>query len=72
VHGVYKPGNVSLKPVILKISDFINGRFTGKPVNFVSDGIKRSTLEEIREAKIAMALSQMNIDTDMRAFGRVF
>jgi fructose-bisphosphate aldolase class II len=68
VHGVYKPGNVSLKPVILKNSqDFINKKYgtTGKPLNFVFHGGSGSTLEEIREANSYGSI-KMNIDTDMQ------
>lgn len=68
VHGVYKPGNVSLKPVILKNSqDYINEKFgtTGKPLFFVFHGGSGSTLEEIREANSYGAI-KMNIDTDMQ------
>src|SRR5690606_2256071 len=52
VHGVYKPGNVSLTPVILKNSqDYINQKFgtTGKPVNFVFHGGSGSTVERSEE-----------------------
>ncbi|MBE7413123.1 MAG: class II fructose-bisphosphate aldolase [Leptospiraceae bacterium] len=68
VHGVYKPGNVKLEPVILKNSqDFIEKRFhTGKnPVNFVFHGGSGSSQEEIREA-ISYGVIKMNIDTDMQ------
>src|SRR5690554_1486776 len=68
VHGVYKPGNVSLTPVILKNSqDYINQKFgtTGKPVNFVFHGGSGSTVEEIREANSYGSI-KMNIDTDMQ------
>jgi fructose-bisphosphate aldolase class II len=68
VHGVYKPGNVSLKPIILKNSqDYINEKFgtTGKPLFFVFHGGSGSTLEEIREANSYGAI-KMNIDTDMQ------
>ncbi|MEL7004408.1 MAG: class II fructose-bisphosphate aldolase, partial [Bacteroidota bacterium] len=50
VHGVYKPGNVKLTPVILKNSqDHIQEKFgTGeKPVDFVFHGGSGSTVEEI-------------------------
>src|SRR5690606_25444948 len=53
VHGVYKPGNVKLEPVILKNSqEYIKEKFnTGdNPVDFVFHGGSGSTLEEIREA----------------------
>jgi fructose-bisphosphate aldolase class II len=66
VHGVYKPGNVNLQPVILKNSqDYIQARFnTGKnPVNFVFHGGSGSSREEIREA-ITYGVIKMNIDTD--------
>ncbi|ERM84603.1 fructose-bisphosphate aldolase [Rhodonellum psychrophilum GCM71 = DSM 17998] len=68
VHGVYKPGNVSLKPIILKNSqDYINEKFgtTGKPLFFVFHGGSGSTLEEIREANSYGSI-KMNIDTDMQ------
>ncbi len=66
VHGVYKPGNVKLTPVILKNSqDYIISKFnTGeKPVDFVFHGGSGSTVEEIREA-IGYGVIKMNIDTD--------
>ncbi|HSV88981.1 MAG TPA: class II fructose-bisphosphate aldolase [Bacteroidales bacterium] len=66
VHGVYKPGNVKLEPVILKNSqDYIKKQFnTGdKAVNFVFHGGSGSTREEIREA-ISYGVIKMNIDTD--------
>lgn len=68
VHGVYKPGNVVLKPVILKNSqDYIQTKFnTGQnPVDFVFHGGSGSTLEEIREA-IGYGVIKMNIDTDLQ------
>ncbi len=66
VHGVYKPGNVKLQPVILKNSqDYIKEKFnTGdKPVNFVFHGGSGSSHAEIREA-ISYGVIKMNIDTD--------
>jgi len=66
VHGVYKPGNVKLEPIILKNSqDFIIKKYnTGeKPVNFVFHGGSGSSQEEIREA-ISYGVIKMNIDTD--------
>jgi len=68
VHGVYKPGNVELTPVILKNSqDFVQEKFkTGdNPINFVFHGGSGSTREEIREA-IGYGAIKMNIDTDMQ------
>ena len=53
VHGVYKPGNVKLKPTILRDSqEYIEKKFgTGpKPVNFVFHGGAGSSREDIREA----------------------
>ena len=67
VHGVYKPGNVKLQPVILKNSqDHIRkefGRDEEKPVDFVFHGGSGSSQEEIREA-ISYGVIKMNIDTD--------
>jgi fructose-bisphosphate aldolase class II len=68
VHGVYKPGNVKLSPIILKNSqDYIARKFnTGSlPVNFVFHGGSGSSREEIREA-IEYGAIKMNIDTDMQ------
>jgi fructose-bisphosphate aldolase, class II len=68
VHGVYKPGNVKLEPVILKKSqDHIREKFeTGhNPVNFVFHGGSGSSVEEIREA-ISYGAVKMNIDTDLQ------
>ncbi len=66
VHGVYKPGNVKLTPIILHNSQqyIIRKLNTGpKPVNFVFHGGSGSTREEIREA-ISYGVIKMNIDTD--------
>jgi len=67
VHGVYKPGNVSLTPIILKNSqDFIKEKFgidRHNPVNFVFHGGSGSTRAEIREG-IDYGVIKMNIDTD--------
>jgi len=68
VHGVYKPGNVELKPVILKNSqDFIQKKFkTGpNPVNFVFHGGSGSEKHLIKEA-IEYGAIKMNLDTDMQ------
>jgi fructose-bisphosphate aldolase class II len=68
VHGVYKPGNVKLQPVILKNSQaHVQQQFgTGaNPVDFVFHGGSGSTLEEIREA-ISYGVVKMNIDTDLQ------
>ena len=66
VHGVYKPGNVSLTPKILDNSQkFIEEKFktSSKPVNFVFHGGSGSELADIREA-ISYGAVKMNIDTD--------
>lgn len=66
VHGVYKPGNVKLQPVILDNSQqYIVEKFnTGpKPLNFVFHGGSGSSQAEIREA-ISYGVIKMNIDTD--------
>jgi fructose-bisphosphate aldolase class II len=68
VHGVYKPGNVKLQPIILKNSqDYVAKKFgTGpQPIDFVFHGGSGSTLEEIREA-ISYGVIKMNIDTDLQ------
>lgn len=68
VHGVYKPGNVKLEPIILKNSqEYVQKKFnTGvKPIHFVFHGGSGSTQEEIREA-ISYGAIKMNIDTDMQ------
>lgn len=68
VHGVYKPGNVKLTPIILKNSqEFVQKKFnTGhNPVDFVFHGGSGSSLEEIREA-IDYGVVKMNIDTDLQ------
>ncbi len=65
-HGVYKPGNVKLTPIILKNSqdEIQKQRKTGdKPVDFVFHGGSGSTKEEIREA-VSYGVVKMNIDTD--------
>ncbi len=66
VHGVYKPGNVVLKPSILDASQkFIQAKLktSNKPVDFVFHGGSGSSLSEIREA-ISYGVVKMNIDTD--------
>jgi fructose-bisphosphate aldolase, class II len=68
VHGVYKPGNVKLKPSILDASQkFIQQKFgTGpQPVNFVFHGGSGSSREEIREA-VGYGAIKMNLDTDLQ------
>ena len=70
VHGVYKPGNVKLKPSILKeIQDEVSAK-TGKTFDLVFHGGSGSLLEEIREA-LDYGVVKMNVDTDTQyAFTR--
>jgi fructose-bisphosphate aldolase class II len=68
VHGVYKPGNVQLRPNILHNSQkYVQEKFgtAEKPINFVFHGGSGSSLEEIREA-ISYGVVKMNIDTDLQ------
>jgi len=68
VHGVYKPGNVELRPIILKNSQkYVQEKYqTGpNPIDFVFHGGSGSSLEEIREA-ISYGVIKMNIDTDLQ------
>jgi fructose-bisphosphate aldolase, class II len=73
VHGVYKPGQVKLKPSILKDGQEAVEKAYGKAARFdlVFHGGSGSSLEEIHEA-IDYGVVKMNIDTDMQyAFTRV-
>jgi fructose-bisphosphate aldolase class II len=68
VHGVYSPGNVELRPEILKNSQvFIEKELkTGpKPVYFVFHGGSGSPQNQIREA-ISYGAIKMNLDTDLQ------
>jgi fructose-bisphosphate aldolase class II len=69
VHGVYKPGNVKLQPIILKNSqEYVKEKYnleSDMPINFVFHGGSGSSREEIREA-IEYGAIKMNIDTDMQ------
>ena len=73
VHGVYKPGNVKLRPELLgEIQQGIAERFgTGpKPLDLVFHGGSGSSAEEIAEA-VSNGVVKMNIDTDLQyAFTR--
>ncbi len=73
VHGVYKPGNVKLRPELLgEIQSGIAAKFgTGaKPLDLVFHGGSGSTEAEIAEA-VANGVIKMNIDTDTQyAFTR--
>lgn len=72
VHGVYKPGNVVLRPELLKeLNDGVAAKF-GKqsPFDFVFHGGSGSSEEEIRTA-LENGVVKMNIDTDTQyAFTR--
>ena len=68
VHGVYRPGNVKLTPIILDNSQkFVQSKFKTieKPINFVFHGGSGSSFDEIREA-ISYGAIKMNIDTDLQ------
>lgn len=69
VHGVYKPGNVELTPIILKNSqEYLKkklGLDNDSPIRFVFHGGSGSSQAEIREA-IDYGVVKMNIDTDLQ------
>lgn len=68
VHGVYSPGNVELRPEILKNSqDYIEKELktAAKPVYFVFHGGSGSPQHQIREA-ISYGAIKMNLDTDLQ------
>src|SRR5437016_4524789 len=72
VHGVYKPGNVKLRPEILKdIQETVGAKIgVQKPFALVFHGGSGSLLEEIREA-LSYGVVKMNVDTDTQyAFTR--
>ncbi len=66
VHGVYKPGNVRLRPELLgEIQAGLAAKYgtDAKPLDLVFHGGSGSTDEEIAEA-VANGVIKMNIDTD--------
>ncbi len=66
VHGVYKPGNVTLSPMILKNSQtYVSEKFSlpPRPLNFVFHGGSGSDVGDIKEA-LSYGTVKMNIDTD--------
>ena len=66
VHGVYKPGNVKLEPIILHNSqEYIQKKFNteANPVSFVFHGGSGSEPAKIAEA-LQYGVVKMNIDTD--------
>jgi len=75
VHGVYKPGNVKLRPEILKEAQAAVAAKHGlddnaKPFDLVFHGGSGSLLEEIRET-LDYGVVKMNVDTDTQyAFTR--
>ncbi|GGD41972.1 fructose-bisphosphate aldolase [Microbacterium faecale] len=73
VHGVYKPGNVKLRPELLgEIQAGIAEKFgtSEKPLDLVFHGGSGSTVQEIATA-VANGVIKMNIDTDTQyAFTR--
>ncbi|HLR85043.1 MAG TPA: class II fructose-bisphosphate aldolase, partial [Nocardioidaceae bacterium] len=72
VHGVYKPGNVKLRPEILKHAQEAVAEKTGKerPFDLVFHGGSGSLPEEI-SAAVDYGVVKMNVDTDTQyAFTR--
>ncbi|MEY2676620.1 MAG: hypothetical protein RL510_640 [Actinomycetota bacterium] len=72
VHGVYKPGNVKLRPELLgEIQKVVGAKYgVDKPFDLVFHGGSGSTDEEIAEA-VSHGVIKMNIDTDLQyAFTR--
>jgi fructose-bisphosphate aldolase class II len=68
VHGVYKPGNVELRPdILLNSQQHIQEKYNTKekPVYFVFHGGSGSPQHQIREA-ISYGAIKMNIDTDLQ------
>jgi fructose-bisphosphate aldolase class II len=68
VHGVYKPGNVKLKPTILRdsqkyVSEKLGLAEGSKPLNFVFHGGSGSAPQDIEDA-VSYGVVKMNIDTD--------
>ncbi|MGW2961301.1 class II fructose-bisphosphate aldolase [Streptomyces sp. NPDC001220] len=72
VHGVYKPGNVVLRPELLKeLADGVAAKFgKASPFDFVFHGGSGSTEQEIATA-LENGVVKMNLDTDTQyAFTR--
>lgn len=68
VHGVYRPGNVQLRPkILLESQEYVQKKFgtAEKPINFVFHGGSGSSVEEIREA-VSYGAIKFNIDTDLQ------
>ena len=75
VHGVYKPGNVKLRPEVLDMGQKVAARKLGldegaQPFDFVFHGGSGSEKEKIQEA-LGYGVVKMNVDTDTQyAFTR--
>jgi fructose-bisphosphate aldolase, class II len=75
VHGVYKPGNVKLRPSILRdgqeyVAEKLGRAKDSKPFDLVFHGGSGSALDEIRET-LDYGVIKMNVDTDTQyAFTR--
>lgn len=75
VHGVYKPGNVKLRPSVLRVGQDAAVAKAGleagaKPFDLVFHGGSGSSVEEIEEA-LGYGVVKMNVDTDTQyAFTR--
>ncbi len=75
VHGVYKPGNVKLRPEILKLAQEAAASELGlgadaRPFDLVFHGGSGSTAQEISDA-VDFGVVKMNVDTDTQyAFTR--
>ncbi len=68
VHGVYKPGNVKLRPVILKDSQALMAEGYGleeKSLDLVFHGGSGSSDADIKEA-VSYGVFKMNVDTDLQ------
>lgn len=66
VHGVYRPGNVKLRPELLReIQEGLQKRFNteARPLDLVFHGGSGSSKQEISDA-ISFGVVKMNIDTD--------
>jgi fructose-bisphosphate aldolase class II len=72
VHGVYKPGNVKLRPEVLETAQQVVGKEydTERPFDLVFHGGSGSLPEEI-SAAVDFGVVKMNVDTDTQyAFTR--
>lgn len=69
VHGVYKPGNVKLRPELLqKHQQFVKEKINAKedkPVFLVFHGGSGSSVDDFRQA-ISFGVVKVNLDTDMQ------